>query len=258
MAIRRKGATAPARRSTGNVAWEKAPTTLTRRCAFMEIYGDTGTGRTTLALTAPGPIGLIHAAEKIEGIVQPVAREKEVRMYNFGGVFRGSPDTISEKAHGILTGAQNAWYDAIDDWAKSVILDTHTELWELIRLARFGTLTPRGTIAHMYGPVNAEWRSMFKHFREQDHANVVLIGQTKDEYKNDKQTGKTVRAGQKEIPFMADVIVRTSRSPDGGFLATVEKGWWNADMEGLELEDENITFSMIMSLVTETEESEWE
>lgn len=261
------------RRSAGSSAgtrgsmWESAPTELTRRCAFVEVYGDTGSGRTTFALSAPGPIALIHAAEKIEGIVQPFARLGKIGgVANFGRVLRGDDSEVQRQAMEAWRGLEEAWFDAFN-WARTIVLDTHTEAWELIRLAYFGDLKPsRGRVDANYGPVNARWRGMFKKFRHQDTCNVILIGQTKEEYKEKKgggsdgmgqRTGNTIRAGQKEIPFMADVTVRTKRGPDGEFLSEIQKGWWNAQAEGLELEGEMSNFPQVMAMVTETEPEEW-
>ena len=247
----------------GGVQWEKAPTNLTRDCVFMSIYGDTGTGKTSLALTAPGPIAFIHAAEKIEGIIQPAAREKDIRVHNFGGGVpaKGGPNEIAKAADKVMSELKAAWVDAFG-WARTIIVDTHTEIWDLLRLARFGTLTPRGHIASMYAPVNGEMRSLFKEFRTQDTTNVITIGMTKESYRNDKPTGNMVMAGFKEVPYYSDVIIEMNRNflkkSDTDFIATIRKGWWNAMVEGLEIEDEDISFSFLMSLITETEEEKWE
>ena len=248
------------KKGSGTVQWEEAPTTLTRKCVFMSIFGGTGSGRTSLALTAPGPIALIHAAEKLEGVVQPAAQEKEVRLHNFGGSFGGGPNEIAKAASKNIGEMKEAWTDAFS-WARTIIVDTHTEAWELLRLARFGTLTPRGHIASMYAPVNAEWSSLLKQFRGQSSTNVILIGQTRERYKNDKATGIMEQAGQKSVPYYSDVIIETSRNimkkKEADFVATIKKGWWNAHTEGLEIEDEDISFSYLMSLISETEEEEW-
>jgi hypothetical protein len=251
VAVKRKGT----KKARTNVGWEAAPLELTRRCSFMQIYGDTGTGRTTLALTAPGPIALIHASEKLEGIVQPVAAEKDIRLYNFGGVFSGDAQTIATQASEAMADLKSAWDDALG-WARTVVMDTHTEAWELLRLARFGTLTPKGTVAALYGPVNAEWKSIWKAFRRQDTCNFIAIGQIRERYRKDKPTGVMEQAGQKDMPYYADVIVRTSRN-SGSFVGTVEKAWWNAHIEGLEVEDEMLDYATILGLVTETDSEEW-
>lgn len=245
--------------------WEDAPTDFTRRCAFVRIYGDTDTGRTTLALTMPGPIGLIHTAEKIEGIVQPAARIKQVRMVNFAGVFKGGVQEIAEQADRVWAKVKSAWYGGLAGWARALILDTDTEAWELIRVARFGELNPRGRTDSLYGPVNAEFRSLFKQFRAQDRCSVIAIGQTKDEYrefskngnKSSERTGRTISAGMKEMGFMADVVIRTSRGEAGEFRATIEKGWFNAHTEGMTFEGEDCRLPYILSLITETDEAEW-
>lgn len=248
-------------KAEGEVQWEEAPTELTRRSVIMQIYGETSTGRTTLALTAPGPIALLHAAEKIDGVVQPFAREKEVRVFNFGGVLRGKPEEIAAQAQDKLSGFMAAWDDAFT-WARTIVVDTHTEIWELLRLARFGTLTPRGSIAAMYGPLNAEFRSIFKRFREQDlngggGVNVIAVGQIRERYRNDKPTGKMEPAGQKEMPYYADITVQTKRGKRGEFKALIEKGWYDAHSEGIELEDDLMTFPMIMSMVTGLDPEDW-
>lgn len=268
--IRRKGSTGSTNASTTvtGAGWSDAPTRFTRRCVFMSIYGETGTGRTTLALTAPGPIGLAHTAEKIDGIVQKFLDEKVIRLVNFGGTFRGDVKEIADQANPIWEGMKRAWYDGIDNWARTVVMDTDTEAWEMIRLARLGTVNPFNPSPHIWGPINGEWRSLFKHYRGQERCSVIGIGQSKDEYKTkiikgkevSKATGRTIRAGQKEMGYMSDVIVRTYREiVDGSpkFSAVIEKGWFNAHAEGMVLEGDEVRFSYIMSLITGLDEEEW-
>ncbi len=234
--------------------WEEA-TTEPRRCVHLSLYGETGTGKTTLALTAPGPIALIHASEKLAGIVEPHVKDKEIKLYDFGGIFIGSPDEVSAQADAGLADLKAAMDDAWS-WAKTIIIDTHTEMWELIRLARFGKLAQ--VKPHHYGPVNAEWASIFKAFRKQEHVNIITIGHMREQYRNDKPTGIMEMAGQKKMAYMSDVVVRMERSPQLEFIAEVEKGWWNAHVEGMEFYDEEITFPAIMSMITETPEEEWQ
>lgn len=251
----------PARR--GEILWEDAPTEFTKRVSLAEVYGDPGTGKTTFALSAPGPIAYLHAAEKIDGVIQKFSREKKVRIYNFNGTFRGAPRDIAAQAQEVWKGLRAAWVDAFG-WARTIVLDTHTEAWELIRVAYFGALKPEGgRIDANYGPVNAEWKSLLKHFRTQDRCNLILLGQTKEEYKTSpkspmgERTGRTIRAGQKDVPYFADVILRMDKA-DGDFTATIEKGWFNGPMEGVPYMNEDVKWSTIMSAITETDPEEWE
>lgn len=261
--------------ASGN-EWEDAPTEITDRGVIMAVYGDTGSGRTSLALTAPGPIAFAHAGEKIAGVVQKATKQREIRVLNFGAVLTGSPQDIVNQAQPVWQKVRKGLMGAMvyQGWARSGVIDTHTELWELLRLAEFGELNPQGRTDSNYGPVNARWRSLFKWHRAQDEPktkNLIVIGQTRDEYTKPKgkgqgeRTGRTIWAGQKEVHFMADVVVRTSRDLDGeltgeagGFVATIEKGWYNAAVEGLQLFNDDITFARIMSIISETDESEWE
>lgn len=274
MAIRTKGTvsekTAAAELSSSS-GWEDAPTEITDRGVIMAVYGDTGTGRTTFALTAPGPIAFAHAGEKITGIVQTAARQKTVRVLNFGATLYGTPQQIADQAQPIWRKTRDGLMDALTkaSWARTGIIDTHNELWELLRLAEFGELNPQGRTDALYGPVNARWRSLFKWHRAQLEPrmkSLIVIGQTREEYKDvtkngrkeSVRTGRTISAGQKEVHYMADVVVRTSRGDNGEFLATIEKAWYKAEYEGVTLANEDATYPKVMSLITETDESEWE
>lgn len=239
--------------------WTKAGTEITRRVAFVQIYGETGTGRSSLALSAPGPIALMHADEKLDGIVEPfTSKGKDVQLHNFGGTFSGSTEQIAQQANAAYMKFMEAWNDAFR-WARTIVLDTHTELWELLRLARFGKLAQVKPIH--YGPVNAEWQSIFKAFRRQDRCNLICIGKIRERYVNDKPTGVMEQAGQKEFNYLGDIRVRMDKDVvDGGlsFTGTIEKGWFNAAAEGIELTDDQLEWGQLLELVTEIPAEEWQ
>ncbi len=244
--------------------WEDAPTEFTRRVVHMDIIGLEGTGRSRLALTAPGPIAYINSDEKIQGVVQPFAREKKIRIATYGFIATGDRQADLTAAE-IVWSKVKGWMRDSSTWARTTVFDTATEGWEMCRLGNFGELNPKGNrMDALYGPVNAEFRGMFKQFRLQETTNLITIHQVKDHYIDKVEggkvksinTGTTKRAGFKEFGYMADVVIRTSKSA-GTFAATIEKGWWNAATEGLTLENDDITFPKIMGLITETEESEW-
>lgn len=255
----------PSKSASPLVSWEDAPTQLTRRDVFMLVYGDTSSGRTTFALSAPGPIAYLHAAEKYEGIIQPAAREKEIKVHNFAP---GIDPSLSEKeiaaeARRTWNGLKASWMDAYS-WARTIIVDTDTDAWELIRLAYFGDVKPAGGRLELnWGPVNSEWKTLMRTFKAQEGTNLILISQSTDEYTKPKKgmgerTGERVRTGQKSIPYMADVVVRTECDiQTQTYSSIVEKPWWNGDMLGFELADEDSNFASLMSVLTETDEEEW-
>jgi hypothetical protein len=258
--------------------WEDVEEEVSRRRVTMLIYGDTGTGRTKLALTAPGPIALAHTAEKIDGVVQLAQQEKKaaklnptIKVVNFGVVASGTNQQIADTVGPVWSRMTQLWYDAVDNWATTAICDTDTEAWELCRLAFFGELNPKGRIDNLYGPVNARWRAIFKRNKKAQpvRCNIIAISQTKDEYKDvmkggqkvSEKTGRTIRVGQREIPIAADIIVRTSKYFDRQrgqvFTATIEKGWYNAAAEGITLEDDDCRFTNILQMITGYPEEEW-
>lgn len=253
-----------------NGDWQEVSDEVERRSYTCNIYGDTGTGRTRLALTAPGPIALAHTAEKIDGIVQHAKRQgRVIRVHNFFTAAAGSEQDIATKVRPVWNRMVDNWNSAIDTWARTVIMDTDSEGWELCRLAYFGELNPRGRIDNLYGPVNQRWRSLFKRNKFDWRCNCIAISQTKDEWhdiyrqgkKVSERTGRTIRVGQREIPILSDIILRTDKyiDPKRGmvFTATIDKGWYNGDSEGITFENEDCSLPHILEVITGYPESEW-
>jgi hypothetical protein len=259
--------------TTAEVDWVEGSSEFEANRVFMDIVGPSGTGRTSLALTAPGPIALINADEKISGIVEPVvAAGKRVRIHTFRYTATDNPETTAAICGPVWDKVCMMMADS-RTWAQSSIFDTGTEGWELVRLARFGVINPKGNrMDALYGPVNAEYRRLFKSFRGSS-TNVISIHQVKDEYRDIRQggeirstrTGREIRAGFKEFQYMADVVVRTGRNLEtGAFTATIEKGWFNAQSEGVQFEGDpdlenpmSCHFANIMALITDTPKEDW-
>jgi hypothetical protein len=250
----------------GSTQWESAPKIFTRRSGVVcEFWGPTGTGRTRLALTAPGPIAYIYFHEKVDGMVQQFSNEKEIRMFKAGGVFRGESDEIQRDAWQKMLEYEAAYYDSFS-FARTTIVDTHNEAWMLERLAEFGAPKPsKGQVKNNYGSVNNRWMSMLNMARTQDKTNVIFIGQAEDEWKPnaqgfDSKTGRIVRksdSASNQVLLKSDVAAKTDKI-NGDFISTITKGWWNADSEDSYLKNQSSTFSMLMGLVTDTDPSEWE
>lgn len=285
MAIKFKdsSSSSPGRSISNNssIQWEQAPTLFTKRSGvIMEIWGPTMTGRTTLALTAPGPIALISFHEKIDGVVQAAKSAgkglRDIRIFKAGKIFRGTPQQIQSDAWEAMCAYEAAYYDAFN-WARTVIVDTHPEAWYLERLAEFGADRPVknpetgkvGRIEQNWAGINNRWMSMLNKARSQDgddfsQTNVIFIGQVEDEWKDGeggigKKTGRLVRTSTKasdQVLLKSDISVRTDKHR-GDFISTIYKGWWNASSEDMELRNEMSNFGMIMGLVTETDPDEW-
>ena len=256
--------------------WEPAPSEFIQRCVFMDIMGSESSGKTTLALSAPGPIALIHANEKINGVVQPWVRKgKIIKVHRYGFVASKDPQETATRAQPVWLAARQAAEDAYG-WARSTVLDTGTNYWEMIRLARFGTLNPKGrNMGHLYTAVNNEFRTILAHkYRNQERTNIITIHQTGDKWINKMvegqmqgfNTGVPERKGMKEIGFMCEVGLHCWKNiEDGTYHTTINKGWFNGAVEGMDLTDElmvqmgysGMNFSGIMGFITQTDELEW-
>lgn len=266
--------------STSDFQWEEVSTEFTIRSVALGIYGDTDTGRTTLALSAPGPIAYVHAYEKVDGLINRMRQEKLIRQHKFGDVMRGNLDEIQSIAEEEMTKLETAISQAYS-WARSIVMDTETAAWELAQLARLGTMTfaerdskdqKKGQL--VYQEINNRWHSILSEYRiQRDTAitegriptNLIIISKTKEEYKKSKlspgdarssATGKTIRAGQKNTAFFCDVMIRTY-CENQRFTAIVEKPWWNNAFREVEFSDELLNFPEIMGLITETSSDEW-
>lgn len=257
------------------VNWNPVTASFTSRRVFMEICGDNGTGRTTLGLTAPGPIAILHWGEKIGGIANQFAH-KDIRELSFSPFYAPglSNDQIADIAWESWKDFEAAWYDAFH-WARTIIMDTHTDAWEAVRFGFFGDLKPvtGGRRETTWGPVNSRWGSMLRMIRSPDvNSNVILIGKTEDEYAETinpktglpgqgKKTGNRIRAGQKSIPAICDVSIRT-RKDARGFSSYLEKAWMSGGLEyersGMELTRSESTFANWMAMITGTMPGEWE
>lgn len=277
----------PERLQQAASGWELVGTEFTQRCASIAIVGPTSAGKTTLALTSRGPLGLLHASEKIRGIVEPFVRGgKLVRAFDFGFVAdRKNEANTAERAQVVWNKFENLYNDCMEKWGRTLIVDTEPDAWALRRLARFGTLTPKGNTVDLYNAVNFDWAQLFKNRpREQAEkrgVNLITIHTCSDEYEDyvkdgktlSRRTGKQKMDGQKSIRYWVDVILWVNkRVTDQEYEVTIVKGWFNGNVEGTQLDSKtmevmgysqspvtksHLTIPGIMAFITDTPEEEW-
>ena len=137
---------------------------------------------------------------------------------------------------------------------RTIIIDTATELWELMRLARFGKLSQ--VQPHHYGPVNAEFRDILRKAYDTDK-NLILVHKQKPEYINDKRTGGVERAGFGDIPYIVQVNMVVGRDEDG-FYFQVRDCRPNEALAGVEMREPMNTFPFLAAEAYGTGTDEWE
>lgn len=220
------------------------------------VYGKEKTGKNHFSFTAPPPIYMQSLDVGNEGVIQKFHKDKEIYVAEYGleemhPDDAADPNLVAEAANKVWLQFQADFYQAVEGADKAggtVVWDTETEVWELIRLARFGVLNPpsganRGSV---WGPVNAEMRRMIRAPYSKDSVNFIMLEKVKDEYKNDKKTGEKQRAGFGDSAFLAQVVAATTRRGDEfGLVVTDCRD--NPGMNGIEVPLND--FDMLRSMV---------
>lgn len=185
----------------------------------MLAAGPQKTGKNHFGFTAPDPIFCQSIDDGCEGVVEKFVdgriAKKDIDLSTYH-IDISEDDAKNVDRMG--EAAEIVWNQWVADYlyalknARTVIWDTETDAWALLRLARFGVLNPpsgrdRGNI---WGPVNAEYTRLLRMPLEID-VNFIMLQKVKDEYKNDKKTGGQVRAGFSDAAYIAQVVVQARR-----------------------------------------------
>lgn len=196
-------------------------------------------GKTHWAFTMPGPLAVISSDTGTREVAAKWKRAgKKVHYFEYEIQKQG----LDAAAHAKMWDRVEVAVRTVlsDKSIRGLILDTGTEIWEQLRLARFGKLTQ--VMPHHYGPVNAEFRELLKAISRRPNLNSVIIHKVKKEYKTTKEgkdgwTGKYERAGFTGIGYDVDVIVEHYLDTDANDFATrvVDSRYETINVNGMEL-----------------------
>jgi hypothetical protein len=239
--------------------------TAARRRIIMSVMGLEKEGKSHFGLTAPGPIGVINLDFGLEGVVQKFQQDKDI----FVSHYRVNIPRTGAGIEVVSQLATEVWDDIVEDFHysianhRSTLCDTGTEMWEVLRMARFGKLDQ--VKPHHYGPVNAEFRDLYRAAYDGD-SNLIMLHKMKDEYVNDKRTGKFQRSGFSDTGFQVQVELRAFKVPaderegagDFGFRIEVVSCRQNPEIEGEVYSGPMATFPYIAAMVFPgTDPSDW-
>ena len=227
----------------------KAPPAGPRRL-ILSLEGLEKQGKTHLSLTAPKPLLIFNLDIGLEGVLEKF-KDQEIFTYE-----SGEYDTQAE-AEKAWNGFKSVFLASLKDPdLRTVVIDTATEAWEVIRMARLGKLTQ--VQPYHYGPVNAEFRLLLKRAYD-SNKNLILVHKMKPLYINDKRSGKYERAGFNDTGFLVQASVRVYRDEDGEFCCEVRDCRQNAELAGEELEGPMCTFPWLgMSVYPDSGLEDWE
>jgi hypothetical protein len=227
---------------------------VVKRRMILSIEALEGAGKTRFTLTAPGPIAFLNFDYGLEGVVEAFQVRKPIYVASIKLDFDGSKDQVVDAATREMKKFEVNYQTALKQ-ARTIVIDTGTELWELMRLAAFGKLTQ--VLPHMYASVNQEMTRLIKLAYDSD-ANLLITHRLKEQWVNDKRTGQFEFAGMKDVPFLVQAHVRLWQAEDGYHLK-VGKSRQNATVAGLELVNEMIDFPTLAQFVfPESSREQWE
>jgi hypothetical protein len=231
-------------------------------------------------LTAPGPIAIINTDDGLDGVVQKFHKKKDIMVADYKidfGTNRIAKPTLEQQQE-LANQCDKVWRsimkdykEALNDGARTILTDTGTELWEILRMARFGKLTQ--VMPHHYGPVNAEFRDFIRMAYDKTIAkghtcdvNLILQHKLKEEWKNGSdgkgvKTGEYERAGMKDIGFLVQVEAVAWRE-DGlpvpeCFHLTVSSCRQNPEMTGQDLQGDMCNFPTLAAAVLDADLEEF-
>lgn len=226
---------------------------------IMSISGHEKHGKTHFAMTAPGTIAYFNLDMGDEGVVHKFCNDKAILNYDIEVPKSG----LKDNAIKIWDDFNKAYDIALKD-ARTVIIDTATELWELLRVARFGQLTQ--VMPYQYGPVNTEFRSVIRRAFKAVGTNVILLHKVKPVYINDKRTKDYERSGFSDTGFLVQVnatMCRLDPDPDESrenveFSITIDDCRHNTAIMGKTFTGAMATFPMIAQLaIVGTKAENW-
>ena len=225
-----------------------ANTIKTKDRLIVSVSGLEKCGKTHFALTAPSPLAMFSTDVGEEGVVQKF-RDKDIFLMHLNKFDEDDPNTVEQSssefnrfrtAHLRLLRGKDV---------KTIMWDTSTEIWELLRLARFGRLTQ--VMPYQYGPVNAEFRALIREAYKYDK-NLILLHKMRPVYINDKRVDRYERSGFSDTGFLVQVNVRINYNlEEGEFMLRIEDCRHKPYLAGEELSGPMCDFEMLKSMVLE-------
>lgn len=229
----------------------------------LEIYGPPGSGKTDLALR--GPLPVVHFGFDYHGARRPTERIFAQYPERVGATFphtyklrprdrKADPDEVAQKEtlEDVLKPFLSDYEYAIDNGARTLIIDTFDMFKEAQIIAKFGKLESNAQLG--YGEINAQ-TSRLVHIAREANAVLVLITRMKEEYKEvvgsngkptSKSTGKLIPASNVRVGHTVDAQLETSEV-GGVFSVKIVKAKTNMSENGRVLESPD--FPTLASLI---------
>jgi len=247
----------------------------TERAWVISISGETSSGKTTFALTAPKPHAFFNfdhgEARAISGIKDKLDVDKDGNIdglyiktfyppsVKVSSRFSGNVKSpLREDSGGVqedniknfvpLYRDFNEAYNAVlCSGLKYATIDDGGDLWEIVRLAYLGQVTE--VMPQHYVEVNAVWKSIIQRARYRG-VNLIITHKLKDVYVGNSCTGERTLDGFSKDNFLSDISLLTSwdkkkKQPE----ILITKCGPNKELEGITISGDMCTYTMLKALI---------
>lgn len=262
------------KKSVESADWQPvSDSQIPKRGLFVDVIGRDGQGKSSFAMTLSelGPLAYIDIDRSSDRAMKPSHKRQRDSIKVLPVTYQVSLDEDKNKA--ICAAVWDNMAEKAREatkWAKGVVFDTGDELWELKRFASFGKQSGSGRrMDRVYGPVNAQFRQLFRDIYRHSGRHLITTHKMKEEYLDKMgsdgetksvRTGNWVRAGFKEIPYLSDMTLEAFQDDDGEFgvrVVNCKLGPHGPSMRGTEWRGEQATFLGIVTMATGTEPEDW-
>jgi hypothetical protein len=224
---------------------------------ILSVTGHERHGKSSLGLSAPGPIVVFDLDKGLEGVARKFVDSKDVytKEYKF------SKSDTKDRFVTLWSAFRTDYYAALESpKVRTIIIDTATAAWDLIKLARIGLLGIPKEQGYRWGPINAEFIGLID-LAKDTNKNLILIHKFKAKYVNDVWNGEYVRSGFSQIGYLVQANIEVYRDGlSGPFGMRILDCRQNSTLGGLEfdLEDDQTAFPFLAQLVFPgTTERDW-
>jgi len=223
----------------------------------MEVSAETKAGKTRLILTMTPPVAILNFDRSLNDIL-PEFPDVDLIVKDFSQKY-SEGEVVGQAQAEMLEREFGAAYRALLDnkHVRSIGIDKGTTLWEVMRYAEWGKIT--NIKAHHYVPVNARMRRYMSAYLSHDK-NLIVTHDTKEEWLDEKPTGRMLVDGFKYTPSLMQVNASMWREKEGDreFKMLITGCGTNADLVGWEFVNADIDFKKIAPMVMDdTSAADW-
>ena len=193
--------------------WTKAA--VVPRRLVCSIEGLDKTGKSHLAMSAPGPIVYVDLDVGTEGVIQKC--QQDYLIYKVEQPKRlGSSSELMDKFKDVWSDVQTQVASALKLGEGTLVIDTFTEVYDICRLAHFGKMAQ--VQPHQYSVCYADMREIIR-LANASKMNVILLHRMGADF----NTGELTFQGWKQVPSEVQAVLRTQRSDtDSGPVFSAE------------------------------------